>query len=153
MSKFVCHGKGCPHKNPPDENPNDICFNIKGRNCTHADVKSEIDRLLPFSPGAKIMCIRFIPLALHLNVVQADNRWVITLNSKEARNRLAGTKIEINGVRVMLRRYDDILRLEYRKCHRTMSLLNMVISQTNNVNDNSIETAVEGTVSATSKIN
>ena len=53
-------------------------------------------------------------------------RWVISLDSVDARNRLAGRTFHIKGQKVTLRRYDDILSLEYRKCSRTRQLLDMV---------------------------
>jgi hypothetical protein len=42
-------------------------------------------------------------------------RWKILLDSKASRDRIAGSEIKINGITVLLRRYDDIMALEYRK--------------------------------------
>lgn len=52
--------------------------------------------------------------------------WVITLNSVAARNRIAGTALHIKGQKVTLRRYDDIIQLEYRKCSRSTVVQSMV---------------------------
>ena len=48
------------------------------------------------------------------------------MNSVEARNRLAGTMCHIKGQRVVLRRHDDIIQLEYRKCSHAPHIRQMV---------------------------
>ena len=48
------------------------------------------------------------------------------MNTVEARNRLAGTTCHIQGRKVVLRRHDDVIQLEYRKCSHAPHIRHMV---------------------------
>ena len=72
--KYYCKGRGCRHRGLPEFKPTAISFYIKGSPCTHLDVKHRINDLLPMCPGAKIESIQFVPLSVHLDTVDSDNR-------------------------------------------------------------------------------
>ncbi|XP_060606251.1 uncharacterized protein LOC132758579 [Ruditapes philippinarum] len=123
---YYCKGRGCRHKGVPELKPTAVCFYIKGSNCSHKEVCDRIEDVLPLYPGAKIEEVQFVPLGVHLDSIVTENRWIITLNSVGARNRIAGTSLHIKGQKITLRRYDDIIQLEFRKCSRSGAVKDMV---------------------------
>lgn len=114
------------HAFPPEQKPTAVCFNIKGSNLSHRDVKEKIEGVVRLWPGIGVQSIQFVPRAINIGSVHADNRWVITLNTEWARNRLAGTEVVFNDTTVQLRRYDDIMQLEYKQYNKAMDFKRLV---------------------------
>ena len=48
---------------------------MRGSGCSHLDVKHRLDDLLGVCPGAKIESIQFVPLSVHLDTVNSDQRY------------------------------------------------------------------------------
>ncbi|KAL4233778.1 hypothetical protein ACF0H5_008456 [Mactra antiquata] len=124
--QYFCKGRGCRHKGEPELRPTAICFYIAGFTFSHVEVYDRVKDLLVQYPMIKILDIQYVPLAVHLDTPGTENRWIITLNTVAARNQIAGTTLHIRGRKVTLRRYDDIIMLEYRKCSRTKDVQDMV---------------------------
>ena len=93
-------------KPPPESTPNAICFDLGGSKASHADVYYQLLELLILKGDCKIISLQYLAMSF---------RWKILLDSKASRDRIAGSEIKINGITVLLRRYDDIMALEYRK--------------------------------------
>ena len=73
--KYYCKGRGCRHQGLPEFKPTALCFYIRGSECSHVDVKHRIEDLLGVCPGAKIESIQFVPLSVHLDTVDSDQRY------------------------------------------------------------------------------
>lgn len=110
--------KAAAKKEPPEEIPTALCFNLKGSIATHQDVKEKIDSLLYLCrEECKVNSIQFFPL---------KTRWMVIMDKKYARDCLAGNELDFRGHKVMLRRYDDIAALEFRTYERANGLLQIV---------------------------
>ncbi|KAH3738149.1 hypothetical protein DPMN_044777 [Dreissena polymorpha] len=141
--KYYCKGRGCRHHGLPEYKPTALCFYMLGANVTHAEVYSRIQDVLLMYPGAKIEQIQYVPLGVHLDTRGTENRWIITLNTIGARNYIAGTTLHLKGQKVTLRRYDDIIQLEYRKCSRSNAVQQMV-AKIQNLDNSVAKSAIDG---------
>ncbi|XP_033740484.1 uncharacterized protein LOC117327543 [Pecten maximus] len=113
----------CPttrRRDPPDPVPSAVCFELKSSVATHTDVLDKMKDMLHYKRGSKIVTIQFIP----------KSRWIIVLDSAETRDRLSGMEFFIGQHNVLLRRYDDVMKMEYKKYLRSQGLLEMVHSAT-----------------------
>ncbi|XP_060069646.1 uncharacterized protein LOC132549708 [Ylistrum balloti] len=113
----------CPtikKKDPPQLVPSAVCFELKSSAATHVDVLNKMKDMLYYRRGSKIVSIQFVP----------KSRWIIVLDSQETRDRLCGMEFFIGQHCVLLRRYDDVMKMEYKKYLRSQGLLEMVHSAT-----------------------
>ncbi|OWF52481.1 uncharacterized protein LOC110447676 [Mizuhopecten yessoensis] len=113
----------CPsvkRRAPPELVTSAVCFELKGSVATHVEVLSKMKEMLCYRKGSKIITIQFVP----------KSRWIIVLDSQETRDRLAGMEFFIGRHSVLLRRYDDVMKMEYKKYLRGQGLLEMVHSAT-----------------------
>ena len=111
--------KSAKKKNPPELKPEALCFDLKGNDVSHTDVLNEVRNFANLFRDASVKFVQFLPI---------EERWVLTMNSTQSRDRLTGAYVTINGREVQLRRYDDIMKLEYRKYLRAGGLIELVNS-------------------------
>ncbi|XP_069138518.1 uncharacterized protein [Argopecten irradians] len=123
VEKKVEEKVGCPtvrRRDPPELRPSAVCFELKSSVATHMDVLGKMKDMLHYKRGSKIISIQFIP----------KSRWIIVLDSTETRDRLSGMEVFIGRHSVLLRRYDDVMKNEYKKYLRSVGLMEMVHSAT-----------------------
>lgn len=113
MSKIV---ERRPQSLPPEPLPNAISFDLGGSRASHEDVYNQLGAYLKSFGDFHIKSLQFVALSF---------RWVVLLDSKTARDRIAGGRVNINGRTVLLRRYDDVMLLEYKKYLRGNGLVDM----------------------------
>ncbi|KAK3098053.1 hypothetical protein FSP39_015633 [Pinctada imbricata] len=111
--------KSTKKRKPPDPKPEALCFDLKGSSPDHTDVLNGVRKITNLFRGTSIKFVQFLP---------REHRWVITMDSMQSRDRMAGSYVTINDTEVQLRRYDDIAKLEYRKYIRANGLIEMVNS-------------------------
>ena len=111
--------KSAKKKNPPELKPEALCFDLKGNDVSHTDVLNEVRNFANLFRDVSVKFVQFLPI---------EERWVLTMNSTQSRDRLTGAYVTINGREVQLRRYDDIMKLEYRKYLRAGGLIELVNS-------------------------
>ncbi|KAK3734960.1 hypothetical protein RRG08_038983 [Elysia crispata] len=117
---------------PPELKPNAVCFEIQGSDLTHGDVKTQVQRLLRNNPEVKLIEIQFHHRSLVNNIKDMHNRWIITTNSVEGRNRLAGATVSFPGFQAQLRRYDDIVNTEFQQFTRMSNFAKMMVTRLGN---------------------
>lgn len=93
-------------REPPESLPTAISFDLGGSRASHEDVYYKLKDLLLSRGDFKIISLQYVATRF---------RWVVVLDSRSARDQIAGTRLEINGRQVLLRRYDDIVSFEYKK--------------------------------------
>ncbi|RUS71423.1 hypothetical protein EGW08_020806 [Elysia chlorotica] len=111
---------------PPEPKPNAVCFEVQGSDLTHCEVKAQVQKLLRNSPEIKITEMQFHHRSLINNIKEMNNRWIITTNSVEGRNRLAGATVSFPDFQTQLRRYDDIVNTEYQQFTRMSNFAKMM---------------------------
>lgn len=72
--------------------------------------------MLYYKRGSSIVSVQFIP----------KSRWIIVMDSQETRDRLAGMEIVFESHCVLLRRYDDVMRTDYKQYLRRIGLLELI---------------------------
>lgn len=102
---------------PPESVPNAICFDLGGSHASHADVYHQLKEHLILKGIGKIISLQYLAMSF---------RWKILLDSQASRDRIAGSEINVNGRTVSLRRYDDIMLLEYKKYLRANGFIETV---------------------------
>lgn len=104
-------------KRPPTSNPNSLALDLPGGRASHEDVYYQIKNLVNLNRGCRIVSLQYLPL---------ESRWLILMDSKESCDRISGQSIKINGTKVFLKRYDDVITLEYKKVSRANGFINNV---------------------------
>lgn len=104
-------------KSQPESIPNALVFDLGGSHASHEDVYYQLKSLLYSNKECHMKSLQYFPMSF---------RWIILLDSKKSRDLLAGSVIIVNGNRVTLRRYDDIIALEYKKSSRASGFIDTV---------------------------
>lgn len=107
---------------PPQPAPLTLCFSHPGYDVTHMDVLEGIKERGAIEVS-RIKSIQFVDMNVVLGAAGVDNRWLITLESQNARYKLFRDGLSIKGERVFLRRYDDVNFEDYRDFLRRKNTL------------------------------
>ena len=116
---------------PPKMRPKAVCFNIVGAHLTHLLVWKSFQRdVLAEYDEVKVESIQFVPRSIFVprtkNSDPVENRWVITLTNEWYRSRVTGMDIRFGDFTTQLRRYDDVVNLEYRQYTRMTDMMKMI---------------------------
>ncbi|XP_071137585.1 uncharacterized protein [Mytilus edulis] len=117
MAEIKKYAKSSETKAQPDPIPNALVFDLGGSHASHEDVYHQLKCLLFSNKECRMKSLQYFPMSF---------RWIILLDSQKSRDVLAGSVIIVNGIRVTLRRYDDIIALEYKKSSRASGFIDTV---------------------------
>lgn len=74
----------------------------------------------------QVVSVEYQPRAIHIKGIDVENRWVITLDSQYAAARLSGSQLLFGTKEVIVRRYDDVIGLEYKQFTRRSDLMHAI---------------------------
>lgn len=107
------------------EQPNAVCFHLRGYSVNHKDVYDAFRPLLALFPEIKIVSLQFFPMKLHFRSVHVDNRWVIRMDCIRSREHICGMQIKLGENEIFLKRYEDALETEKKRLNRKSNLLGL----------------------------
>lgn len=81
--------------------------------------------VVKYSFPLQIVSLEYQPRAVHIKGHNVDNRWVVTLDSQYSVNRLSGSQLTFGSKVVTVRRYDDVLGLEFKQFTRRSNFMKM----------------------------
>lgn len=113
LSKGVISRAIVKFPSPPEPHPCTVCFHFPSTFLTHRYVLDMVRSVIGSIPGSSVPAIQFIDRNTLHGAQGMDNRWLITLNSVEAKNVLVSSGLTLFNRKITLKNYDDILRSEY----------------------------------------
>ncbi|ESO91347.1 hypothetical protein LOTGIDRAFT_153782 [Lottia gigantea] len=113
---------------PPDLKPKAVCFSSLGIEPTHLEVKKAVDRLLTTYPEIRLTTIEFQPRFKMVKTETSEkiSRWVISFNTEWGRSRMTNQELILNGEEIVLKRYDEVVKSEFKQARRVAEIMMIV---------------------------
>ena len=118
----------------PQPQPMTVCFHFPSAALTHAHVIRLMNCLIGQFPGSKVTSVQFVDRNVKHGARGLDNRWLVTVNTNEARDYLINSGLPLFNKVLPIKAYDDVLNEEYEtfmKYHKYRKLMNPRLKDNN----------------------
>ena len=102
--------------------PLTVCLDHPGTALSHKHLLNLIKAALIRIPDARVTSMTFVERNVFLGTRHLDNRWLVTLNNKQAKDELLRTNILLYDKKKQFVKYDDIIVREFEQFMRYRQL-------------------------------
>jgi hypothetical protein len=98
----------------PERKPMSVVFEFAGVDIDHETVLEEVNQYIEHI-GGNVESLEFVPRSVHVNSVNVDNLWIMTLNDMNTKFYTITNGLVIGKQKLPVKSYDEFIFSEYEK--------------------------------------